>query len=87
MQSGATERYSRPFQSLRTRGLGRLVDHFLQRLNAAMRTFLLAGFALNIIFSPLKGVDAFASLVAGFFTTFIFSSPGIVNTPWPRKPS
>ena len=41
--------------------------------------------ALNIIFSPLKGLMPSRALVAGFFTTFIFSSPGIVNTPWPRK--
>src|SRR5271163_1897026 len=50
-----------------------------------MRTFLLAGFALNIIFSPLKGLMPSRALVAGFFTTFIFRRPGKVNRPWLRR--
>src|SRR5271168_4248618 len=50
-----------------------------------MRTFLLAGFALNIIFSPLNGLMPSRALVAGFFTTFIFRSPGKVNRPWLRR--
>jgi len=35
-----------------------------------MRTFLLAGFALNIIFSPLKGLTPSRAFVAGFFHDF-----------------
>src|SRR5208282_5958494 len=50
-----------------------------------MRTFLLAGFALNIIFSPLNGFMPSRALVAGFFTTFIFRRPGKVNRPWLRR--
>src|SRR6201996_1848657 len=50
-----------------------------------MRTFLLAGLALNIIFSPLNGLMPSRALVAGFFTTFIFRSPGMVNRPWLRR--
>src|SRR5579863_8660680 len=49
------------------------------------RTFLLAGLALNIIFSPVNGLTPSRALVAGFFTTFIFSKPGIVNRPLPRR--
>jgi len=36
------------------------IHEFLEVLSAAMRTFLLAGFALNIIFSPLKGLTPHA---------------------------
>src|SRR5277367_2229749 len=50
-----------------------------------MRTFLLAGLALNVIFSPLKGLMPSRALVAGFFTTFILSKPGMVNRPWLRR--
>src|SRR5277367_2116959 len=57
----------------------------LSVFSAAMRTFLLAGFALNIIFSPLKGLMPSRALVAGFFTTFIFRRPGKVNRPWLRR--
>src|ERR1700752_872075 len=57
----------------------------LRFLSAAMRTFLLAGLALNIIFSPVKGLTPSRALVAGFFTTFIFRSPGSVNSPPPRR--
>src|SRR5260370_24347149 len=53
----------------------------LRFFSAAMRTFLLAGFALNIIFSPLKGFTPSRAFVAGFFPTFLFRSPGIVNKP------
>src|SRR5690348_8122482 len=45
------------------------------------RTFLLAGLALNIIFSPVKGLIPSRAFVAGFFTTFIFSRPGMVKRP------
>ena len=44
-------------------------------------TFLLAGFALNIIFSPVNGLMPSRAFVAGFFTTFIFNRPGNVNRP------
>src|SRR6202051_2664741 len=57
----------------------------LRFLSAAIRTFLLAGFALNIIFSPLKGLTPSRAFVAGFFTNFIFSRPGIVNKPRLRR--
>src|SRR5204863_3730919 len=49
------------------------------------RTFLLAGLALNIIFWPVNGLMPSRALVAGFLTTFIFSSPGMVNRPLPRR--
>src|SRR5205814_10075218 len=49
------------------------------------RTFLLAGLALNIIFWPVNGLMPSRALVAGFLTTFIFSSPGMVNRPFPRR--
>src|SRR5882672_690215 len=49
------------------------------------RTFLLAGLALNVIFSPVKGLMPSRAFVAGFFTTFNFISPGNVNRPLPRK--
>src|SRR5579862_4220100 len=54
-------------------------------LSGITRTFLLAGLALNIIFSPVKGLTPSRALVAGFFTTFILSSPGNVNRPLPRR--
>src|SRR5687768_7136546 len=57
----------------------------LRLFRAITRTFLLAGLALNIIFSPVKGLTPSRALVAGFFTTFIFSRPGIVNRPLPRR--
>src|SRR5208283_1867805 len=49
------------------------------------RTFLLAGFALNVIFSPVNGFTPSRALVAGRFTTLSFSSPGMVNRPLPRR--
>src|SRR5215469_5278144 len=54
-------------------------------LSGMTRTFLLAGLALNIIFSPVNGFTPSRALVAGFLTTFIFSRPGIVNRPLPRR--
>src|SRR5690348_9994954 len=45
------------------------------------RTFLLAGLALNIIFSPVKGLIPSRAFVAGFLTTFILSRPGMVKRP------
>src|SRR5580704_17378100 len=53
--------------------------------NGRARTFLLAGFALNVIFSPVKGLMPSRALVAGRFTTFSLSKPGRVNSPLPRK--
>jgi alpha/beta superfamily hydrolase len=44
-----------------------------------------AGLALNIIFSPVNGLTPSRALVAGFLTTFIFSRPGIVKRPLPRR--
>src|SRR5215470_6574490 len=57
----------------------------LRFLSGSTRTFLLAGLALNIIFSPVRGLTPSRALVAGFFTTFIFRSPGSVNSPPPRR--
>src|ERR1700676_938063 len=53
--------------------------------NGSARTFLLAGFALNVIFSPVKGLMPSRALVAGRFTTFSLSRPGSVNRPLPRR--
>src|SRR5687768_1088767 len=49
------------------------------------RTFLLAGLALNIIFSPVNGFTPSRAFVAGRFTTFVVMRPGIVNRPLPRR--
>src|SRR5437762_10652279 len=49
------------------------------------RTFLLAGLALNIIFSLVKGLMPSRAFVAGRLTTFILHRPGKVNRPLPRK--
>src|SRR3569833_1459240 len=57
----------------------------LRLFKGSTRTFLLAGFALNVIFSPVKGLMPSRALVAGFFTTFNFISPGLVNKPLPRR--
>ena len=45
-------------------------------------TTLRAGFALIVIFSPVKGLTPGRALVAGFFVTVILASPGIVNVPF-----
>src|SRR5437660_10647415 len=71
-------------QPLRNLRIDQLTNS-LRFLSAAIRTFLLAGLALNIIFSPLKGFTPSRALVAGFLTTFILSRPGMVNKPWLRK--
>src|SRR5215831_18797279 len=57
----------------------------LSGLSAAMRTFLLAGLALNIIFSPVKGLIPSRALVAGFFTTLNLHNPGKVKRPLPFR--
>src|ERR1700728_3951074 len=49
------------------------------------RTFLLAGFALKVIFSPVNGLMPSRALVAGRFTTLSLSRPGRVNSPLPRR--
>src|SRR5439155_960318 len=71
------------------RGCGKSPSYWLTipfRLFRGMtRTFLLAGLALNIIFWPVNGLMPSRALVAGFLTTFIFSSPGMVNRPFPRR--
>src|ERR1700683_4678234 len=54
-------------------------------LRGTARTFLLAGLALNVIFSPVNGLTPSRALVAGFFTTFSFSRPGSVKSPLPRR--
>ena len=45
---------------------------------------LLAGFALNIISSPVNGLIPLRALRAGFFTTLIFNRPGRLKYPAPR---
>ena len=40
-----------------------------------------AGFALNIVSSPVKGLIPFRAFVAGFRFTSIFMSPGKENFP------
>src|SRR5262245_184511 len=57
----------------------------LRLFSGARRIFLEAGFALNIISSLVKGLMPLRAFVAGFLTTFIFSRPGSVNTPWLRR--
>ena len=59
----------------------------LRLFSGMARTFLLAGFALNIIFSPVNGLTPSRALVAGFFTTFSFSRPGSVTIRWLRSSS
>src|SRR6202041_3177323 len=66
----------------------RNVDQFtidFRFFNGSARTFLLAGFALNVIFSPVNGLVPSRALVAGRLTTFSFSKPGRVNKPLPRR--
>src|ERR1700689_5314075 len=53
--------------------------------NGNARTFLLAGLALNVIFSPVKGLTPSRDLVAGRFTTLSLSRPGSVNKPLPLR--
>src|SRR5262245_1062973 len=57
----------------------------LRFLSGSTRTFLLAGFALNVIFSPVKGLTPSRAFVAGFLTTLSFIRPGSVNRPLPRR--
>ena len=47
-------------------------------------TAVLAGLALNIVSSPVKGLMPFRALTAGLRTVVIFIIPGIVNSPAPR---
>ena len=46
----------------------------LRLFSGMTRTFLLAGLALKVIFSPVNGLMPSRAFVAGFFTTFIFST-------------
>src|SRR5690606_3782270 len=55
--------------------------------SAATFTVFDAGFALNIIFSPVNGLMPSRAFVAGFFTTRILSSPGSVNSPGALRPA
>ncbi len=45
---------------------------------------LLAGFALNIISSPVNGLVPLRAFLAGFLTTLILSNPGRLKYPAPR---
>src|SRR5437660_12725763 len=47
-------------------------------LRGMTRTFLLAGLAFDIIFSPVNGLMPSRALVAGLFTNFLFIWPGMV---------
>ncbi|MFO1428143.1 MAG: Spy/CpxP family protein refolding chaperone [Steroidobacteraceae bacterium] len=58
---------------------------FLRFFSGIARTFFEAGLALNIIFSPVKGLTPSRALVAGFLTTFIFRRPGRVKRPCERR--
>jgi hypothetical protein len=42
---------------------------------------LRAGFALNVVSSPVKGLTPLRALVAGFLTTLILIKPGRLNMP------
>ena len=53
----------------------------LRLFNGRMRTALLAGFALIMMSSPVKGFLPGRAFVAGFFFTTILQIPGIVNDP------
>src|SRR6185295_19389103 len=53
----------------------------LAALTGRARTTLRAGFALNIISSPLNGLIPFRALVAAFLMTTNLAKPGTTNTP------
>jgi len=59
----------------------------LKALRALARTVLEAGFAENIIFSPVKGLVPSRALVAGLLRIFNLRRPGRVKTPGPFLPS
>ena len=59
----------------------------LNALRALARTVLEAGFAENIIFSPVKGLVPSRALVAGLLRIFSLRRPGRVKTPGPFLPS
>jgi Hint domain len=65
-------------------GSVKLLAHtaILAALTGRALTIFRAGFALKIIFSPLKGLMPSRSLVAGFLTTTNFAKPGTTNTPF-----
>src|SRR3954471_14890644 len=48
---------------------------------------LRAGLALNIVSSLVKGLIPLRALVAGLWTTLIFTRPGTANTPGPFLPT
>ena len=47
-------------------------------------TTLLAGFALNMVSSPVNGLMPLRAFVAGFLRTLILNRPGTLNIPGPR---
>src|SRR5690349_15363607 len=57
----------------------------LRLFNGMARTFLLAGLALKVIFSPVKGFTPSRAFVAGFLTTLSLSRPGMVKRPLLRR--
>jgi len=52
--------------------------------NGRILTAILAGFALNIVSSPVKGLIPLRAFLAGFLTVTIFIKPGSTNSPQPR---
>jgi hypothetical protein len=54
----------------------------LAALTGRARTILRAGFALNVVGSPVKGLIPFRALVAGFLITTNFAKPGSTNAPF-----
>lgn len=53
----------------------------LRAFSAVTLTEVLAGRALNMVSSPVKGLIPLRALRAGFLTVFILSRPGRVNSP------
>ena len=51
----------------------------LRALSGVIFTTLRAGFALNVVSSPVKGLIPLRSFVAGLRTTLILERPGIVK--------
>src|ERR1700757_451541 len=60
---------------------GRCQTASLAALTGLARTILRAGFALNIISSPVNGLVPLRALVAGFLTTTNLANPGTRKMP------
>src|SRR5262249_3356563 len=69
---------------------GRPASHLMRSLRffrARARTVLRAGLALKVVFCLVIGWMPSRALVAGLWTFFSFSRPGMVKTPGPFLPS